>query len=331
MSKRSLPTTTPEEHPQKKHQPNHITSSCSIFNITSSWSSADIQTDLPPLPPILDPKLERQAFTHSGVSGELNYERLEWLGDILIELIATRFIYNTFQDMPIGRCSQIREQLVCNEQLAKFYRQYNLASRTRLPQDMGSMSDLIESKPRDRRIIKIQGDIFEAYVAAVISSDPQNGEANVANWLKILWATTIKDAILREERAREEKERHQSNGQANPTAIATTPPEAPAKERLANQIMVKGIRIRYEDLPKSGEKKDKYTGLPLYIVGVYLDGWGEQNKLLGMGSALSKKEAGQKAAVQALENKKLMKKYGNQKLAYQQAQKDAEKLGEEKT
>ena len=43
------------------------------------------------------------------------------------------------------------------------------------------------------------------------------------------------------------------------------------------------------------------------------------NKVLGTGTALQKKEAGHKAAAQALENKKLMRVYETKKKAFQEA------------
>ena len=60
-------------------------------------------------------------------------------------------------------------------------------------------------------------------------------------------------------------------------------------------------------------RKDSETKLPLFTVGVYLTGHGEKEKLLGIGTAHGKKEAGMKAAQVALGNSKAMKTYAEKK------------------
>ena len=285
------------------------------------WISAAIPHELPPLPPILDPKLEQEAFTHPGAHQVSNYEKLEWFGDACIEIFATDLIIDTFRNTPASRCNQIREQLVRNVTLAQFYRAYGMESRTRLPTDMESMAVLMRTKPKDKAVIKIQGDVFESYVGAVVRSDPKNGRNVAAQWLKALWGREIKDQIVAAER--DAGKQQQSNQLAESSGGGETKRLLP-KEALASMIKAKGVRLRYVDEPKSGIKKDRHLNLPLYIIGVYLDGWGETNKLLGVGSALKKTEAGQKAATMALENKKLMKLYADKKMALQEAQKAAE-------
>ncbi|KAF4984674.1 hypothetical protein FZEAL_190 [Fusarium zealandicum] len=276
------------------------------------WLSSDISSELPPLPPIIKPELEIATFSHPGLGPGPNYETLEWYGDAILEMISTEFVMQIFEDhLPVGRCSQIREQLVRNITLAEYYRQYGFEKKTRLPTDLGSMEQLIRTKPRDRDVIKIQGDVFEAYVGAVVRSDPVNGRANVVTWLKALWGRTIKDQIKQAEKIHEASALRVQEDKSAEGALATPAKEKTPKERLAHMLVIKGIKIRYEDMPC--HKKDKNLGLPLYAIGAYLDGWGETNKLLGIGTALKKTEAGAKAANAAMENRKLMKLYASKK------------------
>lgn len=277
------------------------------------WTTSEISSQLPELPRILKPEVEAAVYRHPGLGHGSNYERLEWLGDAYIEMIATNLIFRTFGETPAGRCSQIREQLVRNATLATYFQKYNMGPRAQVPPHFGDMST---ARSKEKEIVKIKGDIFEAYVAAVIVSDPSNGLARVAQWLKALWGSEIKDQVKQAE-AKKESDQHMDF--KDPSATPSKRPPTP-KEQLAMVIVVKGILLRYEDMPSSGNKKDKKLNLPLYPVGVYLTGWGEQDKLLGVGSALNKKEAGQKAAAAALENKKLMKLYGDKKKAFQEAQ-----------
>ena len=266
------------------------------FYLVTGWVSSEVSTKLPPLPK-LEPGLEKEVFTHPGW-GAPNYERLEWLGDAYLEQIATCLISETFKSLPTGRCSQMREQLVRNSTLASYFREYGMKSRAILPVDFGGM-DREHSKVSHKDMIKTQGDIFEAFVAGAILSDEENGLKNTAEWLKALWGRTILDQIAKAEKAE--------------TVVKPVLP----RERLAQRILTKGVGLRYGDIPN--RKQDPRISMPLYTVGVYLDGWGETGKLLGVGTALSKKEAGQKAATVALENKKLMKLYSEKKDAYMAA------------
>ncbi|OHW99832.1 RNAse3 domain-containing protein [Colletotrichum incanum] len=270
---------------------------------------------MPPLPKISNPILEMAAFTHVGMvkhKTDLNYERLEWLGDAYVELISSSLIFQTFGGMPTGKCSQLRELLVRNANLGEYSAHYKLFERARLPAEFRSNGNLPPvAKPHE--VKKVHGDLFEAYVAAVVLSDPVHGLSRAAEWLKALWATTIKDQIRMNAKKPEMgmvKELSETVTEENKIA---------PKVRLSQVIGARGINIRYEDLP-SANKKDKYNKkLALFTVGVYLDGWGEKNKLLGTGSDLNKKEAGQKAAQMALNNKKLMKVYEEKKKAFMAA------------
>ncbi|KAG5975906.1 hypothetical protein E4U55_007530 [Claviceps digitariae] len=260
------------------------------------WVSSEITATLPPIPKILDAELEQTVFRHPGMSTRgPSYERLEWLGDAFLEVTASMLIFQTFRTIPAGQLSQLRELVVRNKNLAVYFREYGLDAKAQLPPDVHQFRG--EGKSKDKDIIKIHADMFEAYVAAAIISDPENGLQNTVSWLKSLFGRTLKDQIFKNERKEKGRE-------AEPS---TQTSQISPKDQLRVQIGAKGIQLRYEDMP--GPAKDKYSELPLFTVGVYLDGWGERNKLLGWGTALGKKEAGQKAATMALENKKLMKLY----------------------
>jgi ribonuclease-3 len=85
-------------------------------------------------------------------------------------------------------------------------------------------------------------------------------------------------------------------------------------------IVVPGVKLRYEDDP-AGPKFDKHhKKLAVYSVNLYMDGWGEKNKMLGRGTDLGKKQAGQKAAQMALDSTALIKKLSQKKKAYEAAQ-----------
>ena len=68
------------------------------------------------------------------------------------------------------------------------------------------------------------------------------------------------------------------------------------------------------------QKKDKAFGKALFAVSCILHGWGESGKELGFGTGLNKKEAGNKAAQNAMANKKLLKPYIEKRAVYLAAQ-----------
>lgn len=271
--------------------------------LITPWTVSSIPKDLPPLPPILDKTLETACFTHSNAGGgkitDLNYEQLEWVGDAYLELTATLLISQTFPAFTPGQASQVRERLVKNAQLSQYARSYNFDKRANLGPNF---------RVKANDMTKIFGDMFEAYVAAVILSDLENGISKAVEWLKGLWGSTIAKDIAAEER----QEFHYRNpmwhlgGTEN---IETTQPHAPPlspKDQLQKAIGVKGVRIYYDDLSQT---TDRISKLPLFTVGCFLDGWGEKGKQLGHGSALGKKEAGAKAAQMALQSKKMLRIY----------------------
>ncbi len=69
-----------------------------------------------------NPALFKEAFTHRSSVGddqtEKNNERLEFLGDAVLELVTTEFLFKKF-DLPEGELTNYRSALVKRENLAK--------------------------------------------------------------------------------------------------------------------------------------------------------------------------------------------------------------------
>ena len=234
---------------------------------------------LPPLPAILDKDLESVAFTHPGSLNcdtaskvDISYDRLEFLGDAYIELMATRVIFPRFPRLTAGKLSQQRELLVKNETLAEYALAYGFDEKAKLPRTYNTPG-------KDRKLWqKTLGDIFEAYVAALIISDPEQGFQRAEAWLAALWESKLGS------QKREDTE--------------TADPKA--KMHLATKVLGKGIKVYYRDEAPPVEIRQE--GKAIFQVGVFLTGWGWKDQHLGSGKGLSKQEAGQKAAADALLN-----------------------------
>ncbi len=71
-----------------------------------------------------DKALITQAFTHSSFVNEQkinkkpDYERLEFLGDAVLEMISSAYLFRTYPDKKEGEMSKIRASLVCEKALA---------------------------------------------------------------------------------------------------------------------------------------------------------------------------------------------------------------------
>ncbi|MBQ9991560.1 MAG: ribonuclease III [Lachnospiraceae bacterium] len=69
-------------------------------------------------------ELLKQALTHSSHANEQkirksgDYERLEFLGDAVLELLTSEFLFYEHPDMPEGKLTRLRSSIVCEPALA---------------------------------------------------------------------------------------------------------------------------------------------------------------------------------------------------------------------
>lgn len=109
--------------------------------------------------------LLKQALTHSSFANEQkinklkNYERLEFLGDAVLELISSEFLYNENVDMPEGQLTRLRASMVCEPALAYCARDINLNSYILL----GKGEEATGGRTRD----SIISDVMEAVIGAI--------------------------------------------------------------------------------------------------------------------------------------------------------------------
>lgn len=105
-----------------------------------------------------------RAFTHRSYVNENpgnkeDNERLEFLGDAVLDFVVAAWLYEHMPELPEGRLTSLRAALVCNEQLAEFARAWQLGNTLRL----GRGEE--ESGGRDRD--HILGSAFEAVIGAL--------------------------------------------------------------------------------------------------------------------------------------------------------------------
>ena len=72
-----------------------------------------------------DPQILYRELTHRSHSTE-NYERLEFLGDAVLDMVLSETLYNQFQELEEGKLSRIRAHLVNQKALAAIARDIEL-------------------------------------------------------------------------------------------------------------------------------------------------------------------------------------------------------------
>ncbi len=106
-------------------------------------------------------KLYIQAFTHTSYSNEhqtKNYERLEYLGDAVLELIMSEYLYKN-TEVQEGEMTKLRANYVCENALYEYSLRLNLNDELLL----GNGEE--ESGGRTRKTIV--ADIFESFIGAL--------------------------------------------------------------------------------------------------------------------------------------------------------------------
>ncbi len=112
-----------------------------------------------------DKKLLLQACTHSSYANEMkinkyeNYERLEFLGDAVLELVTSDFLFRERRENSEGRLSKLRASMVCEPALAYCAREISIEQYILL----GKGEEATGGRGRD----SIVSDVMEAVIGAI--------------------------------------------------------------------------------------------------------------------------------------------------------------------
>lgn len=207
-----------------------------------------------------NPNLLTRAFTHTSYANEHNtksYERLEYLGDAIVDFLVGEYLFLNFPDLDEGMMSRIRASLVCEKALSELAEKLNIADYMLLGNGAENSGD--RNRP------SILSDMFEAHIAAMYLDA---GLDNTRDYLINLYGDALNSTALFDE-------------------------VIDYKTKLQEKLQEKGpCNISYELVSADGPVHHC-----LFEMQVVANG-----KILGRGSAYSKKEAQQKAAKEALNN-----------------------------
>ena len=108
---------------------------------------------------LLERALTHRSYAHEAGTPGKHYESLEFLGDSVLELIITEFLYVANPDRPEGELSKTRSFLVSKSELANLSRRLGLGQHLRLSHN--------EEKTGGRSRRTILADAFESVIAAI--------------------------------------------------------------------------------------------------------------------------------------------------------------------
>ena len=104
------------------------------------------------------PELLQQALTHRS-AGKNNNERLEFVGDGIVNFVVAQMLYHAFPDLPEGRLSVLRTHLVKEAALAEMARELGVGAALTL--GVGELKSGGHDRP------SILADALEALFAAI--------------------------------------------------------------------------------------------------------------------------------------------------------------------
>lgn len=109
-----------------------------------------------------NPALLKEALTHSSyVNGKNHHsnERLEFLGDSVLSVVVSRYLFENLTDSPEGQLTRLRASIVCEHALFPF------AEKIKLGEEIFLGKGEENTGGRHRR--SILADAFEALIAAI--------------------------------------------------------------------------------------------------------------------------------------------------------------------
>ena len=136
-------------------------------------------------------QLLKQAMTHSSYSNEhrlsriSNNERLEFLGDAVLEIVSSDFLYHKYTNLPEGELTKLRASMVCEPTLALCAADINLGSYLLL----GKGEEATGGRNRD----SIVSDAMEALIGAIYED---GGFANAKEFIYNFILNDVKDKQL---------------------------------------------------------------------------------------------------------------------------------------
>lgn len=198
--------------------------------------------------------LLKTALTHTSYAnshGIESNEKLEYLGDSILEFITSKFLYNNFKNLTEGEMTKVRATVVCEQSL------YEVAIKLGFSDFLiTGGGEKINGKVKNKAIL---ADSIEAVIAAIyLDSNLENAEKFIIS--------NLKDAMLADSKHADEKDH---------------------KTALQEKLQEHGnVKIEYRIIAEKGPDHDKYFVTELLCDGkVLAQGEGKSKKTAEMEAA----------------------------------------------
>ena len=175
-------------------------------------------------------KILEESLTHSSYSNEdkaynkVNNERLEFLGDAVLSISVSRYIFDEFPDYPEGDLTKLRAQVVCEDTLSLVAANLNLGKYLLLGKGEES------SGGRERK--SILADAVEAVIAAIyLDGGYKQAEKFVLNNLTEYIKLAVKGKIITDFKSYLQ-EYYQSKSQSCKIRYVVTKEEGPDHDKV---------------------------------------------------------------------------------------------------
>ena len=175
-------------------------------------------------------KILEESLTHSSYSNEdkaynkVNNERLEFLGDAVLSISVSRYIFDEFPDYPEGDLTKLRAQVVCEDTLSLVAANLNLGKYLLLGKGEES------SVGRERK--SILADAVEAVIAAIyLDGGYKQAEKFVLNNLTEYIKLAVKGKIITDFKSYLQ-EYYQSKSQSCKIRYVVTKEEGPDHDKV---------------------------------------------------------------------------------------------------
>ncbi len=168
-----------------------------------------------------DKAILKEALTHSSYAHELRArkiececnERLEFLGDSVLSLVTSEYLFKKYGQLPEGDLTHIRAALVQSHSLAEYARRL----------DLGEYLFLGNGEEKNRNRKSILEDAFEALLAAMYLDGGEDGLCAVRRFLVPIIQDTIDhgESMLHTDAKTELQQLTQISDGATPTYVIT--------------------------------------------------------------------------------------------------------------
>ena len=115
-----------------------------------------------------DKNLLKKALTHCSKSPD-NYERLEFLGDSILEFVSSKYLFENFENLTEGEMTKVRAYAVCEDSLYKVAIKNNFS-------DFLFLGKSEKASKSDKKAIL--ADSVEAVIAAIYLDSNIDKEVN---------------------------------------------------------------------------------------------------------------------------------------------------------